>query len=183
MAKVKQVIQETEAVFGYVKGTVKWAKVLEVGQFGKYTVDVYGEAVEALVEQMEELRGEAAKEVDVAGKPYDVADVIKTDDEGKKFIQFGMKPENYKGDIQSPTIYDKHGNEDAEWDKLVGNGSTIKVRYMAKPYYMNSTKMVGISYSFFAVQVIDLVEYSGGGESGFGDETGDDTPFDTTEEF
>lgn len=179
MAKVKSVIEKTEPKFGFVKGTSKWAKVLEPGQFGSYTIDVYGEDIEALVADMEALRDAAAEEVEAAGKKFALADVFKEDEEGNKFIQFKLSPENYKGEAQAPKIFDKHGNEDSEWDKLIGNGSVVKVKYMAKPYYMNSTKMVGVSYKFYAVQVIKLEEYSGGGESGFGDETGDDTPFDS----
>ena len=179
MAKIKPVIEKTEAEFGYVKGMSKWAKVLEVGQFGSYTIDVYGEDIENMVEGMEALRDKGAAEVEAAGKKYQLADVIKEDADGKKFIQFKLPPENFKGEAQAPTIYDKHGSKDEEWDKLIGNGSTVKVKYMAKPYYMNSTKMVGVSYKFYAVQVINLEEYSGGGELGFGDETEDGAPFDT----
>jgi len=46
---------------------------------------------------------------------------------------------------------------------------------------MASTKMVGVSLKFYAVQVIDLVEYSGGGgnNSPFENESGETVPFDT----
>ena len=70
-------------------------------------------------------------------------------------------------------MFDAGGNSMPDWDSLVGNGSLVKVKYRIAPYYMGSTKMVGISYKFYAVQVITLEEYSGGGESGFGDETSD----------
>ena len=136
-----------------------------------------------MAKDMEALRDQGAAEVEAAGKKYALADVIKEDEEtGKKYIQFKLPPENFKGEAQAPKVFDKHGNEDTDWDKLIGNGSTVKVKYMAKPYYMNSTKMVGVSYKFYAVQIINLEEYSGGGESGFGDETGD-APFDTDSEF
>ena len=77
-------------------------------------------------------------------------------------------------------MYDAGGNKVVDWDKLVGNGSVVKVKYRVAPYYMSSTKMVGISYSFYAVQVINLVEFSQG-DSGFGGESGggSDAPFDT----
>jgi len=184
MAKQKQVIQETEAKFGYVKGTCKWAKVLEPGQFGSFTIDMYGDDVEALFTEMEELRGEGAAEVAAAGKKYQEVDVFKENEEtGQKFIQFKLPEEGYDGKQNQVKIFDVSGKEVTDsWDALIGNGSTVKVKYMAKPYYMASTKNVGISYKFYAVQVIKLEEYTAG-ESGFGDETDGDAPFDTEGEF
>ena len=183
MAKQKSVIQETEAKFGYVKGKCKWAKVLEPGQFGSFTIDLYGEAVEEMFSEMEALRDEGAAEVEAAGKKYQVVDVFKENDEtGEKFIQFKLPETNYDGEPNKVKIYDVSGNEVTDsWEALIGNGSVVKVKYMAKPYYMASTKNVGISYKFYAIQVINLEEYTAG-ESGFGDETGD-APFDTDGEF
>jgi hypothetical protein len=79
-------------------------------------------------------------------------------------------------------MYDAGGNKVEEWDKLVGNGSLVKVKFQARPYYMNSTKMVGTSLKFYAMQVINLVQYSAGGDSGFGDETSADSGFDLAED-
>ena len=185
MAKSKSVIQETEAKFGYVKGTAKWAKVLEAGQFGSFTIDMYGPDVEEMFTEMEALRDSGAKEVDEAGKKYQVVDVFKENEEtGQKYIQFKLPEMGYDDKVNKVKIFDVSGTEVTDtWDKLIGNGSTVKVKYMAKPYYMASTKNVGISYKFYAVQIIKLEEYSGGGESGFGDETSGDGPIDASEEF
>lgn len=57
---------------------------------------------------------------------------------------------------------------------LVGNGSTIRVASYVYPYYMASTKQVGLSMLWSKMQIIDLVEYSGG-------KGGDD--FDTEDGF
>lgn len=45
---------------------------------------------------------------------------------------------------------------------LVGNGSTIRVRGFANPYYMASTNAIGIALKWEALQIIDLVSFSGG---------------------
>jgi hypothetical protein len=74
-------------------------------------------------------------------------------------------------------MYDAGGNLVTDWDKLVGNGSKVKIKYRVAPYYMSSTKMVGLSFKFYAVQVINLVEFKQG-DKGFGDET-DEAPFAT----
>ena len=67
MAKMKSQgpIQETEAHFGYLKGTCKWAKILEPNQFGSYSIDIYPEAdaMETHIEMFEELRGKARIEI------------------------------------------------------------------------------------------------------------------------
>lgn len=168
---------DTENVFGYVKGTTKWAQILEVDDYGKYSVNMYGDDVVELKEELEALRGEAAKEVEELGKKYELADVLKTDDVGEEFISFKLPPENYEGKEQKITMLDAGGNVVEYWDKLVGNGSNVKIKYMFSPYYMSSSKMVGISYKIYAMQVINLVEYKAS-DSGFGDETVSDVPFE-----
>ena len=162
--------------FGYVKGEAVWAHVLGINQFGNYSIDVKGDAVVELEEELLELRDSAYDAVikaDPKKKPIKV-DVLKQDDDGNKFIQFKLPELNWKGEENKVKIYDASGKEVTDdWDELIGNGSIVKVKYMAKPYYMSSTKAVGISYRFYAVQIIKLEEYSGGGDSGFGDETSD----------
>lgn len=76
-------------------------------------------------------------------------------------------------------------------DTAVGNGSTVKVAYEPIPYMMASTKTVGVSLRMKGVQILDLVEYGGGGSSLFDEEDGyieeavakdnqaDEVPFDT----
>ena len=170
---------DTENVFGYVKGDTKWAQILEVDDYGKYSVNLYGDNVIELREELEALRGAAAAEIEELGKKYELAEVMKTDAEGVEFLSFKLPPENYEGKEQKVTMYDGGGNKVDDWDKPVGNGSKVKIKYMFSPYYMSSTKMVGISFKFYAMQVLDLVEYTGGGDNGFGDETDDKAPFDT----
>jgi hypothetical protein len=55
---------------------------------------------------------------------------------------------------------------------LVGNGSTIRVASYVYPYYMASTKELGLSMLWSKMQIIDLVEYSGGKGDDFDTEDG-----------
>ncbi len=130
--------------WGYVKGVAKWAKVLEPGQFGHFSIDLYGDNIEDLVTELEALRDEAYDAVVEGGKKAIKADVYKEDDEGKKFIQFKLPETDYEGAPNKVAIYDVSGKKVDDWDSLIGNGSEVKVKFLAKPYYMGSTKMVGI---------------------------------------
>ena len=53
---------------------------------------------------------------------------------------------------------------------LVGNGSIIKCSAYANPYYMASSKTIGISLIWEQMQLISLIEY--GGTDDFDDEDG-----------
>jgi len=55
---------------------------------------------------------------------------------------------------------------------LVGNGSIVRLVVYANPYYMANTKEVGISMIWTKMQIIELVEFNGGGADGFDDEDG-----------
>lgn len=50
----------------------------------------------------------------------------------------------------------------------VGRGSKVRVNFEACPFVMDATSKMGISARLKAVQIIDLVEYSGGGADAFG---------------
>jgi hypothetical protein len=173
--------EASEATFGYVKGTCKWAKVLDVDDYGNYSISMYGDDILDMKEELEAMQKSAAKELDELGKKYVLADLFKEDSDGNTFLGFKLPEEKFDKTPNKITIFDAGGNRVDDWDKLIGNGSLVKVKYRIAPYYMSSTKMVGISYKFYAIQVINLVEYTEG-DSGFGDETGNGVPFDTSEE-
>ena len=184
MAKktTQEVISENvETLFSVTKkGKAQWCKYLEPDQYGTYAVDLYldEEDEENFVEVLEGMR-DAAYEALKKDNPNivikDVADVYKIKD-GKKCFTFKSKPEQLKKTNGKITIIDIKGQEDKEFNKLVGNGSTIKVGFMAKPYYMQSTKSVGVALRFTAMQVIKLNEFSKSA-SGFADETDPDDTF------
>ena len=174
--------EASQPKFGYVKGTCKWAKVLDVDDYGNYSISLYGDDVLEMEEELKAMQESAAKEIEDLGKKYVLADLFKEDNEGNKFLGFKLPEKKYDGTDNKIDIYDAGGNKVDDWDKLIGNGSVIKLKYRIAPYYMSSTKMVGISYKFYAIQVINLVEYTQG-DSGFGDETSGEAPFDTEEDF
>ena len=52
----------------------------------------------------------------------------------------------------------------------VGNGSVIRCAGFANPYYMASSKEVGVSLAWQKMQIIDLITYGSGDD--FGEEEG-----------
>ncbi len=171
----------SEGVFGYLKGTCKWAELLTVGMYGTYGIKMYGDGVAELETELKAMQDSAFDEVIALGKKATKADLYKEEDDGTQYLGFKLKENKYDGTPNKISFFDAGGTQVDDWDKLVGNGSTVKIKYRIAPYYMASTKMVGISYSFYAVQVINLKEFSGaGGDSGFGDESGDTISGDTT---
>lgn len=168
--------------FGKVKGEAKWCKVLEPDQYDNYAVDIYSNFGH-VIEEAQAIAEKAKELVEAAGKKVNgVADIAKENNEGVEYVQFKRKGSKADGTPNTPPkIYNAAGSHVEGWNKLVGNGSTVGVAYIISPYYMASTKMVGASLQFYALQVIDLVEYSGGGgnSSPFDNESGEDVPFST----
>lgn len=120
--------------------------------------------------------GKKIKEGDV---PYSV-----NDDTGKVTIRFKLKakvtPKQGDPFEQRPALFDAKGKPIGP-DAKIGGGSKVKVAYELVPYY-TAIAGAGVSLRLKAVQVIDLVEFSGGASSeayGFGEEEGyeaEDTP-------
>ena len=180
--KGKVVFSKEDSKWAYVKGTAKWAHIISPNQFDKYSIDLYGDGVVELGEELENLLEEACQAVEEVGKKISgKADIYRVDEEtGEEYIQFGMNAE-YDGKPNHITLYDVYGKKIENFDKLIGNGSIVKIKVQFKPYYMATTKMVGLSRKFYALQIIDLKEY-GGTDSGFGNEAGeDDAPFESEE--
>ena len=175
--------------FGTIKGTGKWCKVLEPDQYDNYAVDVYphGNTLNHFEEEATTIINKVKALVEASGKKVNgVQDIIKTDTDGVDFVQFKRKGTKGDGSQNTPPkVYNEHGLLVEDWSKLIGNGSKVGVAYLLTPYYMASSKMVGVSLKFYAVQVIDLVEYSGGGgnSSPFGNESDEETPFDSNEDI
>ncbi|CAB4138884.1 single-stranded DNA-binding protein [uncultured Caudovirales phage] len=120
--------------------------------------------------------GKKIKEGDV---PYSV-----NDDTGKVTVRFKLKakvtPKQGDPFEQRPALFDAKGKPIGP-DAKIGGGSKVKVAYELVPYY-TAIAGAGVSLRLKAVQVIDLVEFSGGASSeayGFGEEEGyeaEDTP-------
>lgn len=145
-------------------------------------------AIDFLAEQHEVAVAKAKKEN--AGKRVKEGDLpfIENDD-GTVTFKFKLKAKvtPKKGDPfeQKPVLFDAKGKP-LVGEPKVGGGSTIKVSYEVVPYY-TAIAGAGVSLRLKAVQIIELKEYSGGGDAesyGFGEEEGfeagedDIPPFD-----
>lgn len=174
------------------KGKALWCKVTEPDRMYNSKGDLSTSLVcdpslpevKAFVDKLEGLRDQALAEtietLGAKGKQYSVAPVYvdeydqEGDATGNIIFKFKLK------DIDDRVAAGKQsviGVVDAKRQKvdpvpLVGNGSIIRCLAYANPYAMASTKTVGVSLLWTKMQLIDLVEYSGGGGDGFEDEEG-----------
>jgi len=160
-----------------LKGKAKWCKVFEpdtrFNEDGEYSTQVVLTEEEAaqVCEQLEALiDAEYAKTV--KEKPALKASLSKRPPVDKEVDENGDPTGNvvFKAKLKA-TIRSKAGQtykqkvnvvdakrQPMNGTQLIGNGSTIKVALEPVPYYMASTKQVGVSLRCKAVQVIDLVE-------------------------
>lgn len=169
--------------FGRITGKAKWCKVLEPDQYDNYAVDIFTDLTH-IKEEIETIAQKTKELTEAAGKKVNgIQDYIKETNDGEEYVQFKRKGTKGDGTANTPPkIYDVQGRQVEGWDKLIGNGSQLGVAYMLSPYYMASTKMVGVSIKFYAVQVIKLEEYTGStNNSPFANESGEEAPFDTEE--
>jgi len=95
-----------------------------------------------------------------------------------------------RGDATEILVVDAKRNRLGAEAPLVGNGSTIRVVGYANPYYMASTKIVGLSHIWSKMQIIELVAFSGGAgsddfedEDGFIDEAADEVSDFASDDF
>lgn len=179
------------------KGTSVWCKITEPdrmfndkGEFSTQLVcDPNDPAVKAFVKKLEDLRDTALAETKetkgAAGKGIKAKQVyfeeVDKDGEETGNIFFKFKLNNIddraaNGDSAKILVFDakKRVMDDVP---LVGNGSVIRCVAYANPYFMANTKEVGISLIWSKMQLIDLVEFEGGGDE-FDEEEGfeDDSP-------
>lgn len=95
---------------------------------------------------------------------------------GELSFKFKLKAvgKNRKGETYTrrPLVVDAKGSPIVKLDSdgkvlngdfKIGNGSLVRCHYVPLPYYMASTKTVGVSLQIKAVQVIKLVEFGGSG--------------------
>jgi hypothetical protein len=106
-----------------------------------------------------------------------------------KFKLKDLEDRKERGDSTEIIVVDAKKNKLGKDAPLVGNGSVIRLVSYANPYYMASTKTIGISHIWSKMQIIDLVEYGGGGddfddEDGFEtDQVSGDNSFDDEDDF
>jgi hypothetical protein len=170
---------------------------------GVYSVTIKcedSEQVQKFIAKLEDIRDsfydqdEGVQKALKTRKAVNKADVCEYDEEGNVYFKFKQKAKlkSKTGDIIDVTVpvFDAKAKP---MDELIGRDSLIKVATTIFPYFMQTTKTVGLSLKLTAVQVIELkAPSSGGSGSGFGFEeeegftheegTKASTPFDTEDE-
>jgi len=140
----------------------------EVKEFIKTLEDLRDTAFEETTNNLGLVKGKQVKKRDVAQPDIDQ----NGNDTGMIVIKMKLKDVEEKKELGRQYQIDTF---DSKKNKLenpprVGNGSTIRCAGYANPYYMASTKEVGISLIWQKLQIIDLVEI--GGFDSFGEEEG-----------
>jgi len=167
------------------RGEALWCKVKEPDyQFNakgilstKLVCDPNDETVQAFIEKLEELRDlaydETVETMGVKAKGIVKKDVydehIDSDGEDTGLIEFKFAMKDVDDKDKWIRVVDSKRNEIKDIP-LVGNGSIIKCSAYANPYYMASSKTIGISLIWEQMQLISLVAY--GGTDDFDDEDG-----------
>jgi hypothetical protein len=80
-------------------------------------------------------------------------------DERGDFVSFKRKELKSDGTKAKPIRIVDHNGQDWPAKKLIGNGSTVNVKYLINEYEYNGKK--GKKPGILAIQVWDLVEYEG----------------------
>ena len=167
------------------RGEALWCKVKEPDyQFNakgilstKLVCDPNDATVQAFIEKLEELRDvaydETVETMGVKAKGIIKKDVyeehLDADGEYTGLIEFKFAMKDVDDKEKWIRVVDSKRNEIKDIP-LVGNGSIIKCSAYANPYYMASSKTVGISLIWEQMQLINLVSY--GGTDDFNDEDG-----------
>lgn len=156
---------------GYLYLSVPDTKFKEDGEFrAQITLDAkHAAKIEALVEA--ELEKSVAKaKSENAGKRIKQADSpVRTNDDGSitlntKCPAFVTSKKTQERFSLRPTVFDGAGNRLNNDELKAGQGSTIRVSIEIRPYF---TALVGagVSLRVRAVQILELVEFGGGGSA------------------
>jgi hypothetical protein len=145
-------------------------------EVGDYKVDLVLSAKDAapLIQRVEAIRDAFAKK-EGAKKKANLPWVDEVDDNGNKtgnvIVKFKVKAMTGDWD-RKPKLFDAKGSRIVE--AAVGGGSVLKVSFDAYTWNVASLG-AGITLQPVAVQVLELVEFEGGGDAsefGFGEEEG-----------
>lgn len=141
-----------------LSGVAHWAKVTGAPQAGydgvtkEWSIDV----------SLDEAGVQAFKDAGVAKR------IKNKDDDRGDFVTFKRKEYKFDGETKNEPIRIVDAKKNP-WpqDTLIGNGSKVNINYS-----INETRY-GLHPTLLAIQVVDLVEYKGGGGDDF-DVVGDD---------
>lgn len=152
--------------------------------------------LQALIEKLEAIQDkafdEAVSEANAMNKKkIHKSDLFFEDEEGNVYLKFKQNAVIKKKD--GSTVNTKVAHFDSKGkpiDVNVGRDSVIRLSFTAAPYFMQSTKQVGLSLRPVAVQVIKLNEFGGNSAEDYGfssDEEGyeactTEAPFDSLDE-
>ncbi len=180
------------------KGKALWCKIVEpdyeYNDSGVYQTDMVVDpndpTVIAYIAKLEALRDEAHAQAEKKlKKDIDALEVFKKEvrdgeETGMIIIRFKMPnidKRKAKGDAYQIKVIDKYRKPIASEDvPEIGNGSTIRCKAYHYAYHMAGNEArgipdcLGVTTIWDMCQLIDLVEYSGGGADGFDDESGDE---------
>lgn len=96
------------------------------------------------------------------------ADIFEEDDDGSKILKFKQKAviKSVKGTFNAKiALFDSKGKPSKD---TIGGGSQIKVCFSAIPYFVPSTKTVGLTLRPVAVQIISLESFNGTSAESYG---------------
>lgn len=156
------------------KGKALWCKVVEPDRMfndkGSYSTslvcDPNNEAVKLFIKKLEEVRDAALEEtvetLGDKGKVVKARDVYTEDDDGNVVFKFKMNNIDDREPGDNKIIVVGADRQKINNVPLVGNDSIIRCVAYANPYYMATTKEVGISLFWTKLQILDLVEFGGG---------------------
>ena len=172
--RVKSIFEDYDVLWKFARGTAKWAYLLEPDDYGNWSLNLYGPEVEEMEEELQAYLDEAVEFAKEQGKDVQaVAPIYNKDNEGNTFMK--VKKKQYDEDTPRPKIFNVTGEDVTDtWSEPIGGGSTVRVKMLIKPYYMPTTKTVGLSKKLIAVQIIKNKSFTTNG--GFTDESSNDNP-------
>lgn len=152
--------------------------------------------LQALIEKLEAIQDKAFDEAvseanAMSKKKITKADLYLEDAEGNIYLKFKQNAVIKKKDGSTATVKIVHFDSKGKpVDVNVGRDSVIRLSFTAAPYFMQSTKQVGLSLRPVAVQVIKLNEFGGSSAEDYGfsaEEEGyeafkEEAPFDRLDE-
>lgn len=162
------------------KGKALWCKYAEPDRKfvpeGKLetqlVLDPNDPATQAFVNRLESLQDTAFEEtletLGTKGKGVTKRDLYTEDEEGNLVFKFTLKNvDGRKAAGKQHEIQVVDSMKRPVTDKpLVGNGSVVRIASFVYPYYMAMNKQIGLSMMWNKMQILDLVEYTGGGGGG-----------------
>lgn len=163
----------------------RWAKVLEPNGYKAYNEDQPNEwSIELILDPKDPLHAEftlkcedlyAEHHQDARKNAYwlPIRDG-EGEDKGLSLCRFKSKMRTFKdGKATKPPVVEDTERRPWPSDKLIGNGSVVRVAFDVYPW--KSPSGAGLTFQPKIIQVVELVPYTGGGQAS--SDPFDDSPF------